>query len=186
MLNIKAGNSLINIASLAPFGTITQWSRKGVFLLLVLVTCTASSLHEYHVSVTQIHQNKSGKTLEVSIRVFTDDLERALSENNGKRRFVINDKDQNDAFIKRYIAEHFKLVNSKNEPLQLSYLGKEAEADATWIYLETGVNTPVEGLLLTNSILTDIFDDQVNMTNLKIGSSKKTYLFKKGKTKQPL
>ena len=151
------------------------------FLLL-----SAGPKHDYHVSVTQMQYNPAQKSFEVSIRLFTDDLEKGLSMDNGKRAFVVKNDDQNDQFVERYISKTFLLVDAQKKTSALKYLGKEQEEDATWVYLEIPFQGGLAGYKLQNTILMEVFDDQVNMTNLKFSSDKKTFLFKKGQVIHPL
>ncbi len=151
----------------------------------VFLCCSFTTVHEYHVSVTQMQYNAQQKMFEVSVRVFTDDLEKGLSLDNGSRRFIVKDNDQNNPFIERYILKHFTLSASQKKA-EIKYLGKEEEADATWIYLEIPFQGTLENWKLQNSILMETFDDQVNMFNLKSASETRTLLFKKGKSVQIL
>ncbi|WP_143072115.1 DUF6702 family protein [Dyadobacter koreensis] len=141
--------------------------------------------HEYHVSVTQMQYDKPGKSFQISIRIFTDDLEKGISEDNNKRIFTIKNNDQNNPFVERYIRKHF-ILTSGQKKAEVQYLGKEEEADATWVYLEIPFSENPEGWKLQNSILMEVFDDQVNMTNVKSPAGPKTFLFKKGQTVQSL
>ncbi len=154
----------------------------SLFLLLTtsVFLIAASPKHDYHVSVTQMQYNTSSKLFEVSIRIFTDDLELALSKSNQNKRFTIRNNDQNDTYVSAYLQKRFLLRNAQKGIQVLKYVGKEQEEDATWIYLEIPAPLPVSGLSLENSVLAEIFDDQVNMTNILLPSGKKTYLFKKG------
>lgn len=149
-----------------------------IFLLSILVAATPK--HDYHVSVTQMQYSVEARAWEVSIRIFTDDLEKALGSSQGNKKFSIKNGDDNDPFVSGYIQKHFLLFNEQKKALPLRYVGKEQEEDATWIYLEIPFQMPATGYRLQNSILTEIFDDQVNMTNILMPSGKKTYLFKKG------
>ena len=124
--------------------------------------------------------NAAQKTFEVSIRIFTDDLERALSQGNANQRVVIKNDDKNGPMVERYLLKSFVLLNSQKKPLPVKYLGKEQEEDATWVYLEIPFQGPLEGCKLQNSTLMEVFEDQVNMTNIKTASDKRTFLFKKG------
>lgn len=152
-----------------------------ILLLTASVLLTAASpKHDYHVSVTQMQYNPGSKVFELSIRIFTDDLERALAQANNNKRFSINNKDQNDTYVSAYLQQRFSLRDAQKRILPLRYVGKEQEEDATWVYLEIPFQLPFSGNSLQNSILTEIFDDQVNMTNVILPSGKKTYLFKKG------
>lgn len=148
-------------------------------LLSSLFLLSASPKHEYHVSVTQMQYNAALKSFEISIRTFTDDLEKGLATDNGNRRFIVRNNDGNDSFIEKYVRKSFLLTDSQKKPFTVRYVGKEEEEDATWIYLEIPFQNALEGCRLQNTILMETFEDQVNMTNLKFSSEKKTFLFKK-------
>ena len=153
---------------------------QSFIILSFLLLFSASPKHDYHVSVTQMQYNSALKSFEVSIKTYTDDFERGLSADNDNRRLVVKNNDQNDPFVERYIRKNFLVADNQKKALSVRYVGKEQEEDATWIYLEIPFQGALEGYKLQNSILTEVFEDQVNMTNLKFSSLKKTYLFKKG------
>ena len=161
---------------------VTTLLALGILVLFV----AARAVHEYHVSVTQMQYNPAQKSLEISIRVFTDDLEKALSMENNNRRFVINNSDQNDAFVEKYLRKSFVMMDARQQVRPFQYVGKEQEADATWIYLEVPAQGTIEGWMLQNNLLMDVFSDQMNMLNLKLPTGKKTILFKKGQSLHPL
>jgi hypothetical protein len=154
-------------------------------LLSAFFLFSATPAHDYHVSVTQMQYNTAQKIFEISIKVFTDDLERGISQTNGSRRFAIRTNDHNDPYVESYVLKHF-ILSTPQKKAGIKYLGKEQEADATWIYLEIPFEGLVAGWRLQNSILMDIFDDQVNMFNIKYGSEAKTLLYKKGKSSHML
>jgi hypothetical protein len=155
---------------------------KLVLCLLPLLLTASTPKHEYHVSVTQMQYNPAIKSFEVSIRAFTDDLERGLSESNGGRKFIIKNDDKNDPFVEQYLRKSFVLTDSQKRTAAFHYVGKEQEQDATWIYLEIPFAGTLDGCKLQNTTLMEVFEDQVNMTNVKTASGKLTFLFKKGQT----
>ncbi|HWV33738.1 MAG TPA: DUF6702 family protein, partial [Dyadobacter sp.] len=121
------------------------------FLLSSLLLLTSfKPKHDYHVSVTQMQYNASSRSFEVSIRIFTDDLEKALSQSHSKQRFVIKDNDQNDRFVEEYIRKSFVLTDSQKKNTLIKYVGKEQEADATWVYLEIPFQGALNGCKLLN------------------------------------
>ncbi|WP_353722379.1 DUF6702 family protein [Dyadobacter sp. 676] len=156
------------------------------FLLSSLLLTSFIPNHDYHVSVTQMQYNPASRSFEVSVRIFTDDLEKALSQSHSNQRFVIKDNDQNDRFVEEYIRKSFVLTDSQKNIAAIKYIGKEQEADATWVYFEIPFQRPLNGSRLSNVTLMEVFDDQVNMTNIKFQSEKKTFLFKKGQTSHQL
>ena len=133
--------------------------------------------HAFHTSITEMRYNPKQKSFEISLRVFTDDLEKTLSINNQNKKFVIENTDKNDPFIEQYVRKHFVVITSKNQKLNYQYVGKEKEGDATWIYLEMPVNETIKGSKIQNSVLMDSFDDQTNIVNIFLNNDKKSYLF---------
>ena len=133
--------------------------------------------HAFHTSITEMRYNAKTKSFEISLRVFTDDLEKTLSANNQNKKSVIENTDKNDPFIEQYVRKHFGITTPKNQKSIYQYIGKEKEGDATWIYLEMPVNEPLKGSKIQNDVLMDSFDDQTNIVNIFMNSEKKSYLF---------
>jgi hypothetical protein len=104
----------------------------------------------------------------------------------GASNCVDYESTQFDAPIEAYVRKYFGIVDGKGQKLNMSYIGREFEADATWIYLEIPLAENTGELNLLNAILTDVFDDQTNVVNLTYLTSKKTFLFKRDATTQPL
>ena len=55
----------------------------AAFVALVLLfplAGAAPALHAYHSTITELRYNAAKKQLEVSVKVFTDDFEKALSQ----------------------------------------------------------------------------------------------------------
>lgn len=81
-----------------------------------------------------------------------------------------------------YLKKHLAFsVNGK--PVEYKYLGKEAQLDATWCYLEIEKVGNLRKLEVDNSIMLLEFEDQVNMVNLNIKGRKKSGMGRKGSTK---
>ncbi|MGM9509463.1 DUF6702 family protein [Larkinella sp. GY13] len=170
---------------LTPF--TSAYLREITFCLLALFCLTASRpVHPVHTSITQMQYNAAEKTFEVSLRVFTDDLEEALTKENNNQRVRLSDKDANGPLVERYVRKHFGLTSASRQRKPYRFLGKEQEVDATWIYIEIPYTEPVQGSLLQQSMLTDLFDDQMNLVNVSYLAEKKTVLFRKSNTQQVL
>jgi hypothetical protein len=137
------------------------------------------SQHDFHTSITRMDFNAKEKSFEISIRVFTDDFEKALSKDNNGQKIVVVNNDKNDPLVEKYVRKHFALLNSQKQKKSYSYVGKEQEADATWIYIEVSVQEAITGFSVQNSIMHDLFEDQVNLINLNYQGQKKSYICKK-------
>ena len=121
--------------------------------------------------------NPKGKTVEISLRVFSDDLEKALSANHQNQKFVFEINDKNDPFVEQYIRKHFIITNPKNQERNYQYIGKEKEGEAIWIYLEMPLIDSLKGSKIQNDVLMEFFDDQTNIVNIFINNDKKSYLY---------
>ncbi len=157
-----------------------------IFLTCILawVVEISPSLHDFHTSLAQVYYNKSSQAFEVTLRVFTDDLETALAQENGNKKVDLTDAQQADSVIAGYLNKHFAVIDRQNKKKQMKYVGKELEVDVTWIYIEIPMGGGVEGIQIQNSILMEIFDDQVNIINFKYLSTERTYLYRAKQTIQ--
>lgn len=134
-------------------------------------------VHDFHTSLTEMRYNAKFKTFEISLRVFTDDLQKVLSITNQNKKFIVENNDKNDPFVEAYVRKHFVVTNPKNQKLVINYIGKEKEGEATWIYLEMPVNESINGSKIQNNVLIDMFEDQTNILNIFVQNQKKSYLF---------
>jgi hypothetical protein len=138
-----------------------------------------ASAHDFHTSITRLEYNAKEKTFEASIRVFTDDLEKALSRANNGQKIVVLNNDKNDGIVERYVRKYFALITAQKQKKTYTYIGKEQEGDATWIYLEIPVKEGIVGYAVQNALLIDTFADQTNLVNAQYLTQKKSYLCKK-------
>src|SRR5215475_5260870 len=115
------------------------------FLILALTVICAEALyipqsafptphpHKIHVSVTYLEFNQPKQTVEIVIRVFTDDLENALSR-SGSRTVKIDpesagkDRRVGD-LVMAYLRRNFELKNKAGRPVTLSWNGIEGQID---------------------------------------------------------
>jgi len=131
--------------------------------------------HPFHVSVVEVELNAADKTLEISCKIFTDDIETTLAKNYMAKVDLINppNKAAMDTLVKKYILSHLSMrVNGK--PVAFSYLGYENEKEAAYGYIEVENISSLSKLEITNTILYDKFDDQMNIMHVKAGGDRKS------------
>ncbi len=131
--------------------------------------------HPFHVSVTEINHNAADKTLEISCKIFTDDFENILSKSYKTRVDLINppNKAAMDSLVKKYVLSHLSIrVNGKL--VSLLYLGFENESEAAYGYVEAHNISAVSVVDITNTILYDLFDDQINIMHVIVGGNRKS------------
>ncbi|MCX6214860.1 DUF6702 family protein [Spirosoma sp.] len=159
--------------------------RSGFLLVLVGLLSGSTSVHEFHASVTQMQYNAKEHAFEISVRVFTDDFEKALAEAT-KTKVNLNGVSKYDLIIEKYIESHFVYTTAQRQIKPIKYVGYEVEADAHWVYLEMPHAEPFRGGTLKQNALMEVFDDQVNMVNVQYQGQKKTFVFRKSQPTQDI
>ena len=143
--------------------------------------------HPFYISVCQIDYNAESDALEMSFRIFTDDLELAL-ESMGTGRLHLGterEAEMTDEYIGRYLSRHIELeVNGL--PVDATFLGKEVDTDAIWCYVEIGNVTELHSLTIKNTLLLETFEDQVNLVHVTANDRKKSLVFNRLQTRETL
>jgi hypothetical protein len=125
-----------------------------------------SKLHPFHISMTEIKYNSGKKTLEISEKIFWDDMEVELNDYSKKKINFLKpvNKEELNKLLEKYILEHIE-ININGKKVALNYLGYEVEEDAAWIYLE-GSNVPSPKIAeIKNEVLFKSFPEQQNIIN---------------------
>lgn len=144
-------------------------------MLRILFISWLYLFHPFYVSVTEIEHNPKTKTVQVSVRVFFDDFERALNQRYKTNVNILNPKDKKkmDQVISDYVKEHLKL-KLDNNLLELKYVGYEIKEDAAWCYFETAKITSIRSLDVENRLLYEQHDSQINMIHVIVGGKRKS------------
>ena len=101
------------------------------------------------------------------MRIFPDDLDRALMEKTGIRTQLATELEhvEADSLLMAYLLESFS-IQADDQLIAFTYLGKEPESNAIWCYLESGPAPVPQDLNIRNELLTEIFPDQVNIVQV--------------------
>jgi hypothetical protein len=148
----------------------------ATILIQWLVTSAFMVLHPFFVSVTQIEHNEKEKTLEISVRIYTDDLEKTLRPYSKTKVDLIKpaDKEALNKLITAYMQQHLKLVVN-GKPVQLEYVGYEIQSESTWTYLQVSNISSVKEIGVNTNILYDLTKDQTNILEVKANNKKSSY-----------
>ncbi len=140
-----------------------------------LLSARRPAPHPFHVSVIEINHNAADKTLEISCKIFTDDFEKILSKNYKTKVDLTNppNKAAMDTLVRRYIFSHLAL-KANGKPVSLSYVGFEQENEAVYGYVEVDNIPSVSRVDITNSLMYDQFDDQINIMHVIVNGNRKS------------
>jgi hypothetical protein len=152
-------------------------------------------LHPIHISVTQMEYRTAQKTIEVSHKIFIDDLEAILEKKYRKKfRLTLEAKAEQSNYIYDYLRQNFKLSlpasskqkNEKENLLQADFLGYEFDFEAIYVYAEYQSVRNFNQIKIENRILLDLFADQKNIVHLRRGQIEKSSLLHTGKVEEIL
>lgn len=164
--------------------------NKIIVILFICSISCAFELHDYHVSMCEMHFNEQSGAVEISLKMFIDDLEHTLIE-NGSDTLRIGTKRQSentDSTIEEYLRSHFKIEISESSK-DYNYIGSEISGDmqAIWCYLELEDTPLPKSMILTNTVLLSTFDDQTNIVQIKLPGGKQGFaMFKNGRTEETI
>jgi len=145
-------------------------------MLSFLLSSFFALIHPFFVSVIDMKHNIKDKTIEISTKVFVDDLEAILKKNNNKTFDLSNTtlKSETNAVVTKYLQSKLQLtINGK--PQTIKYIGYEVQKESVWIYAEVEDVTTLKKLSINCSLLYDYQEKQMNIFNIKANGSEKNY-----------
>jgi len=154
------------------------------FYLLLSFFLLTSFYHKFYVSISEVNHNTETAALEISMKIFTDDLEAALEVDTSEKLWI-GDPEREAAATDSLLAVYFdkKLtLNINGEEKEAIFIGKELEADVTWCYLEIQDLSAVKSVSIDNRILMELFDDQKNLVHIYANGKEKSLFLRRGKT----
>ncbi len=134
----------------------------------------AAPAHVFYVSIARVKWNVDDARLDVSVRIFTDDLEEAIVAEGGPRLRLWTDQAHadRDRYVSDYLTSRLAFrINGADR--QLTYAGMEDALDATACLVQITDVESVDTIEVENRILIEMFDTQANVMRFEIGGEKK-------------
>ena len=158
----------------------------ATWLLLLPLAGAGPALHAYHSTIAELRYNAAKKQLELSVKVFTDDFEKALSQGQPARVNLTDAGPRPLVLATAYLQRTLQVSTLAGAPLQLQVLGMQAENDGYWFYCKVPLPGPVAGIRLRQAVLLDAFGDQMNIVNIEANGRKQSALFRAGHEREVL
>ena len=158
--------------------------RSIVGLVLVFFMMLVSfSVHQFYVSIYQIDYAPEKKMLQITARIFIDDVNEALSLQYRRKTFLGDKSEsaQDVALLQQYLLKNFSMkVNG--QPKTIHFLSHEFENNVLICYFNVKDATKIESMEIHNTALLEIFPDQQNIINTNVSGNKKSLLLTADKT----
>jgi hypothetical protein len=152
------------------------------FLAFFSFTLQASAplVHKFYLSNTSIEFNAQTRAVEITSKIFTDDLEHAIEAQCYRYHSLYPQTPEVFELVKKYIGENLSLqVGGRN--VVLNFLGYSVDNDMTTIFIEGNYFEPNQ-VVVNNTILLDLYSDQQNIVEVRWGGQSKREYFTRDKT----
>ena len=155
-------------------------NKKAIlFLILVLfIGLSSFNVHKFYVSIYQVDFVPEKKRVEITARIFLDDLNLAL-EKEFKTKIQLGEKtesSQDVQFLQKYLMKHLKIsIDDKEKNIQ--FLSKEIENNVVIIYLKIVDVKKINSFKIYNNALLELYSDQQNIIQTKFYNKKRNYIF---------
>lgn len=137
-----------------------------------------ASAHPLHTTLAQLTYDERTHQLEGSIRVFAGDFAAAVAKRSGAA--APDDDRVTDAAAFAYVTRTFVLSDATGRAVPLVWCGSRRAGDVLWLCVRaTSVAGPAS-LRLSDQMLCELFDDQVNIVQTTLNGQRASMLFTKG------
>jgi hypothetical protein len=136
--------------------------------MILLWLLLLGSLHPIHVSVTEIEHNTANRSLEVTSRIFIDDLELSVRSRTGNETLDLLNPgggSTTDQLVKEYLADHLR-ITVDGKPARINYLAHEIDDAAMVCYLEIEGVKKLKSVAVMNSVIQETHADQSNLVHV--------------------
>ena len=149
-------------------------AAASVAVMALGVAVREAYSHPLHTTLTEV--SMSGNTLQITLRAFVDDFS-AVANGHGRATLTAIPA-LSDSTAARYVGAKLVLADAAGRRIALTTTNVRRAGDLVWITLSAPVTRGVP-VRLTNSVLFERYDDQVNIVQAAIDGRRQTLLFTK-------
>ena len=136
--------------------------------MMSVILCFFLSFHPIHLSITEVDYNEKSRALQMTVRIFIDDLELSIQKKVNEEELDLLEPGngrKTDDLVKAYLADVVKVKVDKKQA-KLNYIGSEIEGPAIICYVEIENIKKFTTIEFTNKIILETHDDQSNLVNV--------------------
>ncbi|HRL72343.1 MAG TPA: hypothetical protein PLT79_11690 [Flavobacterium sp.] len=154
------------------------------FFGLLFLTLTSFSVHKFYVALYQVNYAPEKKMLQITTRIFVDDLNNAIGKKYTKKSNLGSENEtvEDLNLLKRYFGEKLSF-NVNGQVRHMLFLSKEMEGDVLICYFTIKEIKKINSLEIYNSIITEGISEQQNIMHFNVLGTKNTLLFTESTSK---
>ncbi len=147
------------------------------FFLFGCLALLGNGFHPLYISVSTLHYNSSKEQLEITIKVFIDDMEEGLNQHFSQsfNLGLENELALADSLIGVYMGKKLSIAINET-PMGIKFLGKELDGQVVWLYLEGALKNPIDKIQVSNQLLMETFKEQTNLVNIRVEQEKRSLI----------
>jgi hypothetical protein len=147
------------------------------FLFIAVLSCFAFGTHKFYTAIYQINFVPKKKMVQITTRIFIDDLNEALENKFQKKTFLASDKETSEdiAFLKKYLTEKF-ILKINGQQKTMIFISKELEDNILICYLKCSDISKINTIEIQNTIITEMHSEQQNIIKANFNNKKYSLL----------
>lgn len=134
--------------------------------------------HPLHTTLVQLTYDESARRIDGSIRVFAGDFAAAVAKRSGAP--TPDDDRVGVAAAFAYLTRTLVLTDAAGRVVPLSWCGSRRAGDVLWLCVHAPILPAQHALQLSDQMLCELFDDQINIVQSTRGGHRASMLFTKG------
>jgi len=156
--------------------------RKFTILssITAMFMLTSFKFHPFYVGITEVRYNTSNSKVQASIKLFTDDFQRAFNKFGGNmepKTSKEEDKKKVEEFLLSKFGVTFLCSNSRPQ-IKFSLFSWEEEEEATWFYLTSDTKIDArdlpQNIIIYNRLLCDQHEEQIHVLHLYVNNKRES------------
>jgi hypothetical protein len=147
-------------------------------LVLFLLQLQDAQTHPVHVTVLNIEFNQANGKIDLTFRVYKDDMELALFHNYQLQTTLDSTKAgwKSVSYLNRYINDKVKLKINNKQIDSLVFERTLWDGTNLWIYYSLKIPGNLQSIWLKNGMMMDLYFDQSNMIICGSTGKEKAYM----------
>ena len=151
---------------------------------LFLATVLFLPFHDFHVTHTTFHYNDESMSMEITIKVAIEDLQKTI-QNIYSKKFDNFEDNQKNKILEKLIREYFQnnlTLSSGKDKKKYKWVGKELSNNLHDIYLYFEIanydkNKNVDSITIKNTLFLDLYNYQTNIVLIELTDKKYNLTF---------
>lgn len=147
-------------------GTSIVGALVFTFALQPITSASAANAHPLHTSLAQVTIDSRRRSVEVTLKVFLDDLTKAAAGAGVP--------------VASYAVNSFAIVDGSGAKVPLKSCGEKRVGDLVWLCFNGPLGRSPKSIGMSSRVLFDLYADQINVVQATIDGTRSSLLFTRG------